>query len=276
MRHYRTLPYYGGKNKRGSNKVGPKIARILPRNGAYIEPYAGMLGVLLQREPVKMEIVNDLNSDLINWWRCIRDKPDEFQHRVEYTPSSREELSDAYDYLVGNTFCSSFEEADIQRGVAYNTLIANSINHGYSKSWAIKFDPKSNRITIPDVKNLSHRLRHVQIENRNAEDVLERTAEIEDITVYCDPPYSTANTSPYAHEVIDSNRVKELLLLQKGDCAISGYNDEWDGLGWNRIEFPTITHGIGKDAGITQQRTEVLWTNFSRSEKSIFGDIDGY
>ena len=286
MRYYRTLPYYGGKNKYGKSGIGKKIARILPSSDVYIEPFAGMLGVLLQRKPAKCEIINDLNSDLINWWRCIRDKPEEFQHLVEFTPSSREELSEAFDFL-NESNNTSFVMPDLRRGLAYNTLISNSIVHGYNKSWAIKFSPMSNRIHFPSVMNLAKRLRHVQIENKDAFDILKRVASIDEAVVYCDPPYSTADTSPYKCAISDKEAMKEVLLrqegacaisgyndewdnlgwirrdkVQEGACAISGYNDEWDNLGWIRTEIKSKTNGIGKQSHRNLPRIEVLWTNF--------------
>ena len=51
-----------------------------------------MAGVLLARQPAKLEILNDLNGRVINWWRAVRDEPDEFGYLVEHTPLSRDEF----------------------------------------------------------------------------------------------------------------------------------------------------------------------------------------
>ena len=50
-----------------------------------------MAGVLLARAPVKTEILNDLNGRVVNWWRAVRDKPEEFGRLLEFTPFSRAE-----------------------------------------------------------------------------------------------------------------------------------------------------------------------------------------
>ncbi len=90
MGDYRTLSYYGGK--RGYGKA-QWIASFLPHtpDSCYIEPFAGMAGVLLARAPVKTEILNDLNGRVVNWWRAVRDKPEEFGRLLEFTPFSRAE-----------------------------------------------------------------------------------------------------------------------------------------------------------------------------------------
>ena len=90
MGNYRTSPYYGGKRGYG---IAEWIASYLPRNSdsCYVEPFAGMAGVLFARQPAKPEALNDLNRRVINWWRVVRDQPEEFGWRVEMTPKSRVE-----------------------------------------------------------------------------------------------------------------------------------------------------------------------------------------
>ena len=72
----RALPWYGGK-ARGR---GQWIAGLLPWDyeSLYCEPCCGMANVWAARSPVKVEILNDLNDRVINWWRVARDHADEF------------------------------------------------------------------------------------------------------------------------------------------------------------------------------------------------------
>ena len=74
MGDYRTLTYYGGK--RGYGKA-EWIASFLPwhSDSCYVEPFAGMAGVLFARQPVKVEVLNDLNQRVVNWLRVVRDEP---------------------------------------------------------------------------------------------------------------------------------------------------------------------------------------------------------
>ena len=82
-------------------KIGPWIASILPwrRDSCYVEPFAGMLGVLLCRRPVQPEIVNNRDGNLVCWWRMVRDHPNKFAHLVIQTPRSRDLYREACSRL---------------------------------------------------------------------------------------------------------------------------------------------------------------------------------
>lgn len=54
-----------------------------------LEPFAGMAGVLFARQPVKPEVMNDLNQRVINWRRIVRDQPENFGRLVEMPPIPR-------------------------------------------------------------------------------------------------------------------------------------------------------------------------------------------
>ena len=75
------LRYYGGKSEkfRNGNGAGPWIAKMLPYRRMYVEPFAGMLGVLLQREKSRIELVNDRDGMISAFWECIRDYPDKLE-----------------------------------------------------------------------------------------------------------------------------------------------------------------------------------------------------
>lgn len=75
MRRLSALYWPGGKSGNGAG-VGRWIADQLPwrYSSCYVEPFAGMLGVLLQRKPVQTEIVNDSDERVVNWWRVVRDR----------------------------------------------------------------------------------------------------------------------------------------------------------------------------------------------------------
>lgn len=80
-----TLPYLGGKSIRANSGLGAWIVSLLPPPSSgqtYIEPFAGMLGVLLQRTPAGTEIVSDADGRIIAFWRELRDNTDAFAERV--------------------------------------------------------------------------------------------------------------------------------------------------------------------------------------------------
>ena len=257
MTNLGALPYYGGKQGYGKAEW---IAGLLPwkLDSFYCEPFAGMAGVLLNRPAVKMEMLNDLNGRVVNWWRVVRNYPEDFGYLVEHTPRSRDEFRWA-GVAVDNQ-----ELPDIQRALAFHILISQCLNTGDNRltggSWRRRFKPegKKDGDFVPKLDCLAKRLRYVQLENINALDLLERTADCDYAVIYCDPPYPTADTGAYAIGNLDFDRLGELLQAQQGAVAVSGYPGEWDCLGW---ESETQKHGRSQINGKVQERTEVLWRN---------------
>lgn len=86
------LPYFGGKQR-----IAHHIVDVFPEHLHYIEPYAGGLSVLLAKPASKMETINDLDGDLITFWRVLRDNPEELIRVCAFTPHSRAELRRACD-----------------------------------------------------------------------------------------------------------------------------------------------------------------------------------
>ena len=265
----RSLPYYGGKSPVGNiNKWINSIIGFDSKK-SYIEPFAGMLGVLLSRKPVVTELVNDANGYVINWWRMVRDKPDELAALTHNTPWGRESLGEAIDSLEN-------EKDDLRRALWFHIIIEQNVRHAISttkSSISVKYDNNNGiaKWTAERFAPLADRLRRVQLENRDATLILERTKDIDQTILYCDPPYFTADTSPYGEfGQMSKEKFTELFLAQKGEVAISGYNDEWDHLGFVRSEKDVAT---GLMPNTEKFKTEVLWTNFEpRNNKIVNAD----
>ena len=255
---YRSLPYYGGK--RGFGK-GEWIAGLLPweKHSCYIEPFAGMAGVLLARPPVNIEMLNDRNGRVVNWWRVVRDFPGEFGRLVEHTPLSRDEFRWA---------CGAVDDQalpDIRRALAFHIIVNQCLTHGDNRAtsgcWIRRFNPaisKPVRHSAGDIASLAERMRNVQLENSDALGLLERTADCDYAVIYCDPPYPTSDTSPYAWGNLEFDRLADLLRSQRGAVAVSGYPGEWDCLGWAVERKQALRRNI---SGGGDSRTEVLWRN---------------
>lgn len=244
-------PYFGGKHH-----LGPWIADLLPLRKAYLEPFAGMLSVLLARPPSKAEMVNDLDDNIINWWRHIRDHQDELTRLVRLTPRSRDE------FVKSRTLLKTNEGSPLERALATHVVLTQGINARTDGrgSWGYRLKtPPCVKWMEHDYSELATRLAAVQLENKDALQVLQFSASIEDVSVYCDPPYHSAGRN-YAHNNVDVDSLTEALLAQKGAVAVSGYGTEWDHLGWRRVEHPTSCAIYGSTG--TFARTEVVWCNY--------------
>ena len=253
----RPLPWYGGKAK----GRGAWIASLLPweYESLYVEPFCGMANVWAQRAPVKIEILNDLNDRIVNWWRVCRDHWNEIGHLVEATPVSRKEHQWGRENL---------DNPDpVRRALAFYIVVQQGvISSDVKTGWAATYSRGVAGLWNNErVAAIAGRLRKVQLECIDAVILLGKCRDLDYSVVYADPPYVTAETSPYRY-LVDVDALSKELLLQRGRVAISGYANEWNHLRWERHERKDVFHGVGKvdrKHAESGTRTEVLWTNYA-------------
>jgi DNA adenine methylase len=277
MRLSSPIGYAGGKG----NMVA-KLLKLLPPHKYYCEVFGGRGTLLLAKPPVKVEVYNDIHSDLVNLFRVIRDK-DKFQefHRiVSLTPYSREEF-----YYCRDTIDES--KTDIERAYKFFIKMRQSFA-GNSSSWGFNVKTSgrnmsrvvSNYLFAIDMLPLIHkRLQRVQIEHDDFRKIIPRY-DSEDNLFYCDPPYPletrTGKLYEYEMSIDDHKDLVELLLKCKSKIMLSCYwHEVYQPLikaGWTKYEFKTACYLAGKtrnsglqgdgSARAKAPRTEVVIVNY--------------
>lgn len=260
----RTLHYYGGKARIGLNRW---IRSHLPEDDlahqTYIEPFAGALSILISRPRAGIEIVNDKNERIARWHTCIRDHAEEMSRLIAQTHYNNH---DTFEWAK-----RSMDDESLTcclRSLAVYIVADLSMMHVsdpiQARGMSIKWRPLGQplRAMYPEeVAALRERLRGVQVVSKDFSWVMERSAGESCAVLYVDPPYKHADTDPYA-ATHDRALLEELLLAQEGYVAISGYDDEWDHLGWQRHELEVSFQAVGRKArGTRPKRTEALWCN---------------
>ena len=76
--------------------MAQKIMALFPPHNIYVEPFGGGAGILLQKRPTKVDVYNDMDGDIVNLFRQVRDHPDVLAHLIEWTPFAREEFEISY------------------------------------------------------------------------------------------------------------------------------------------------------------------------------------
>lgn len=249
------MPYYGGKARAGLNAW---ICEHLPYepNGTYVETHGGMLSVLLARPKVKVEIANDFSERVHNWYQVLRESKDELKQLLLYTPHHESVLKECRARL---------DDPDpVRRAWAFSVVLCLSpfqcdgLLTGFSYTGMGRSHNKID-LAIARLDAVADRLRQVCFFNRPAVDVLEKCERWPHAVVYVDPPYRDAYTKAYAFNRADRDKTLELLKASRARVAVSGYNDEWDELDWERHEMPIKQVPL---SGRSTSRIEVLWTNY--------------
>lgn len=256
--------WYGGKFSHLS-----WLLPLLPSAHHYCEPFGGSAAVLLNREPSPVETYNDLDGEVVNFFRVLRSQKAELVEAIGLTPFSREEFAIALTYDAGTTDLERarrffIRARQVRTGLAQTASLGRWANcKGTSRAgmagavsrWLGSVDG------LPDVAN---RLLRVQIENRPALEVI-RLYDSPDTLFYCDPPYphdSRTDAKAYGYEMSDAEHANlaEVVKTVQGRVAISSYRcDLMDTLysDWKVVEAPTKSCHSSK-----KPRTEALWVNF--------------
>src|SRR6266705_6704282 len=241
---------------------------LLPACHHYVEPFAGSAAVLLNREPSPVETYNDIDGEVTNFFRVLRDQKEKLVEQIGLTPFSREEF---YRALSEENVANDVEKArrffvrarQVRTGLAQTASLGRWANckntsragmSGVVSRWLGSVD------ALPDI---ALRLLRVQIENRPAIEVI-RLYDSAGTLFYCDPPYvhsTRGDSKAYAFEMTNEGHRELAKVLDRanGKVAVSGYrSDPMDTLynGWNCIEArPKQCHSIKK------MRQEAVWTN---------------
>ena len=228
---------------------------MLPYDKYYVEPFAGMLGVLLQRGKSKVEMVNDVDGNLIAWWRAVRDNTKKFVRLVENTPYCKDE----YRRALADLALGEYDDP-IRRALDYHICIDQGYVAGTGEKGWKGFPSSSRKMSEKQFNSIANRMRSVQINNTDAVEFLEKIGKYENMVAYCDPPYLKSSICrAYGQKELDLEAMTEALLKCRGFAAVSGGAGDWDHLDWNRYEIATVT-SVGSNKR-KQKRTEVLWTN---------------
>jgi DNA adenine methylase len=280
------LKWQGGKHY-----LARRVLELMPPHLLYVEPYFGGGQVLFARDPADprlwwtgrtsdgrkptgvIEVVNDLNSDLMNFYTVLKDEElfNRMRHRLDLTLFSEAEWQAARDLLAG-------ADGDaVARAAALFVLCRQSLS-GRMASFApvVRTRLRGGRedgvngwwTAVEGLEAVKNRLRDVRVLNRPALEVI-RSEDTPATLFYLDPPYlhetRTARKAYGRYEMTDGDHRELLGLLRqcRGKVILSGYASPlYDEAlaGWARHAFDLPNNAAGgRQKG---RETEVIWCNF--------------
>lgn len=247
------LRYHGGKWR-----IAPWITSFFPDHDRYVEPFGGAASVLLRKEPCNHEVYNDLDDELVNLFRVLRERGPELIEQLRLTPYSRTEFDRAFqpcedplEQARRAVFRSAagFGTAGFNRKTGFS-VAAKTRTGGRTYEW----------INLAEaVPAIVTRLKTVIIENRPALDVM-KYHDSERTLFYVDPPYMLCTRdagSDYKHEMTDDDhqQLGECVRSLKGQVILNGYDSPLYAdmfSGWKKHTRETRCQSLAS-------RTECLW-----------------
>ena len=206
------LSYIGGKNR-----LAKRIIEIFPKHTTYVEAFAGGAQVLFHKEPSSVEVLNDLDGEIVNFFRVCQHHHEELIRYFRFALVSRRsfDLEKATDPAT---------LTDIQRAARYLYLLKNSfaslVRHP-TYHWHVVQKPGFNLEKLPELIEKTHkRLERVQIECSSYEEIFKRFDRPATL-FYLDPPYWARKLYRYNFETADFQKLEECLRNLHGKFVLS-------------------------------------------------------
>lgn len=271
------IRYHGGKFR-----LAHWVIAQMPNHICYTEAFGGAAGVLLQKPRAYAEVYNDLDGDIVNLFKVLRDpeQRDQLIEQLILTPYSREEFENAWS--MATTEVEQARRTIIRAQMGFGSAGATKGITGFRIDTKRQYGTaQSLWADYPEhLGFIGQRLSGVLIENRPAIQVI-KDHDAPTTLHYVDPPYvhdtrySGAKTGRiYRHEMNDKDHLDLLsnLLELEGMVMLSGYPSElYDDVlkDWKRVDTKArISSGRGTDT-----RIECLWINPAAQQHDLFGAI---
>ena len=246
-------------------KMAEWIVSLMPEHRSYLEPFFGSGAVFFRKPPSRIETINDLDGEIVNLFRVVREQPEALERATALTPYSREEYERAWERHKAGDVTDPVELARLTLVRYWQAVGSRQI---YRAGWRRDVAGREAAYTLRNWVDLPERiyaamdrLKEAQIEHGDAVDLIRKFAS-PDVLIYADPPYviGTRSQKQYNVEMADEHHIELLkaLLDHPGPVILSGYESDLYNAhlsGWAKLaRNATAENGFA--------RTEVLWLNY--------------
>lgn len=249
----------------GKSRLRKTIIAMLPHHECYVELFGGAAWVLIGKSPSRVEVLNDIDGEVINFFRVVKDRPRELIDSFDWTLASREE----FDRLIDLDPCTLDPMARAHRfyylvmagwgGELHNPRFQTSISdtgHGNRLIGAM--------LRLPDrIMPVYNRLKTVIIENLDWQECMD-IYDKEPTVMFLDPPYP-GNNCNYRFNMRswdDHARVAARMREARARCLLTTYDlpqarELYRDFHQTPVTFPSGMPGRG-----SQLNREVIVTNY--------------
>lgn len=241
----------GGK----SNSI-KKILPLMPEHKTYVEPFFGGGWIYFAKEPCKIEVINDINSDLVNFFEVLRTQYDDFIHRFDYVIKSKE-LFLEYRNTMSDKSLSNLERAFRFYYVnqnAFGGLIRYNQKGNCNSPFGGNPDYKRTNGNMWDFNKLKivhERIKKTFIENDTYENIIKKYDR--DYTLFfLDPPYVSKDGKYNGRNDFNYNSLLEQCRNIKGKFILT-LNSEFEEM-FN--EFNIIHNDVHYSIGCTTESSK--------------------
>jgi DNA adenine methylase len=259
------ITYYGGKQT-----LLKYLLPLIPQHKMYCEPFFGGGAVFFAKPKSEVEVINDINGEIVNFFKVIKTKFPELQSEIKATLHSRELYRNA---MVVYAHPDLF--TDVKRAWAL-WVLTNQGFAGMIGSWGFgKDDSKEAALaTKRDLftKEYEDRLTKVQVENNNAIKVINRCDDKETF-IYADPPYIGSDQGHYkGYSESDYRELLDTLAKVKGKFLLSSYPSKILStyIKKHKWKVQKVTKSVAVTKHTDKVKTEMIVMNYDPAKMKAF------
>jgi DNA adenine methylase len=254
------LSYYGGKQT-----LAPIILGLIPKHRVYCEPFLGGAAVFFAKEPAKVEVINDSNGELINFYEVLKQDFTSLEKEVAISLHSRKKFHQAEVIYANPEMFDRVKRAWavwMLANSSYGCMLDSSWGYDRTGGTSKKLHHKREAFTI----DYAIRLQKTQIECCDALRVI-RSRDTPDAFFYIDPPYVGADQGHYdGYSQEDFDNLLALLETIKGKFLLSSFRnaalrDCIKRNGWHTVEIELICTMTNRSSH-PRNKVEVLTANY--------------
>ena len=255
------ISYYGGKQKLAS-----EIISRIPKHTLYGEPFLGGAAIFFGKAPSEVEVINDTNRELINFYRVVQNEFVSLEKEIRISLHSRD-LHRKAKVIYDNPDMFS----EVKRAWAVWVLSSQGFSSKIDGPWGYDIAKTRTPKTINNKKesfteDLAIRLQNVQLECTDAIRVI-TSRDTPDSFFYCDPPYYNSDCGHYdGYSIDDFERLLQVLSKIQGKFLLSSYPSDIlkqyaARHGWSCVAFQQKVT-VNAKSGNLKGKTEVLTANY--------------
>ena len=259
------ITYYGGKQT-----LLKYLLPLIPQHKMYCEPFFGGGAVFFAKPKSEVEVINDINGEIVNFFKVIKTKFPELQSEIKATLHSRELYKKA---MVVYAHPDLF--TDVKRAWAL-WVLTNQGFAGMIGSWGFgKDDSKEAALANKRdafTKEYEDRLTKVQVENNNAIKVIQRCDDKETF-IYADPPYIGSDQGHYkGYSENDYRELLDALAKIKGKFLLSSYPSKILATYIKKYKWKVqkVTKSVAVTKHTDKVKTEMIVMNYDPAKMKAF------
>ncbi|MCR1952740.1 DNA adenine methylase [Clostridium sp. DSM 100503] len=246
----------------GKSRLRKRIINMMPEHTCYVEPFFGAGWTFFGKEKSEVEVINDVDKELINLFRMLKEHPEEVERVLKYEIIARDSFKEYKEMNIEHM-------TEIKRAVRYLYLINSSFAaKGGSFGYGALKKPNQ-KIFNQDFEKLRDRLKNTYVENKSAFEIIEKY-DRPGTLFFCDPPY--LGTTSYQDEftledhiilrdILSNIQGKFILTINDHERIRELYKDFY-------IEEVQVMYSISREKEARKGYGELIIRNYENTEEN--------